>query len=59
MMNEAKTRPSRSDGTPTGYRRKRLAVWMLMTVWLSYSGALLGWWAYTEPTGDSCIASPR
>ncbi|HRQ55883.1 MAG TPA: hypothetical protein PLN31_00555 [Azoarcus taiwanensis] len=37
---------------------RRLTISLIVCVWLGYSGALLGWWAYTSPASEICFA-PR
>ena len=37
---------------------RKTAIVLLVGAWLGYSGALLGWWAYTTPASDICFA-PR
>ena len=35
------------------------ALWLLLVGWVAYSAGVLGWWAYTEPNADICIAPAR
>lgn len=37
---------------------RKAMIFLVVSVWLGYSGALLGWWAYTTPSSDICFA-PR
>lgn len=47
-----------SDTVASIIPTRRTAIVLLVSVWLGYSGALLGWWAYTTPANHICFA-PR
>lgn len=36
-------------------RIRQMAVRLLITIWLAYSGGVLAWWAYTEPGSGVCF----